>query len=30
MSFTRNAKPVMNFIKVETLGREIGDNGNKD
>lgn len=29
MSFTRNAKPVMNFIKNETLGRNIGDNGQK-
>jgi len=29
MSFTRNAKPVMNFIKNETLGRNIGDNGKK-
>lgn len=29
MSFTRNAKPVMNFIKNETLGRSIGDNGQK-
>ena len=27
MSFTRNAKPIMNFIKNETLGRSIGDNG---
>jgi hypothetical protein len=29
MSFTRNAKPIMNFIKNETLGRNIGDNGEK-
>ena len=29
MSFTRNAKPLMNFIKNETLGRSIGDNGEK-
>ena len=27
MSFTRNAKPIMNFIKNETLGRNVGDNG---
>lgn len=27
MAFTRNAKPIMNFIKNETLGRDIGDNG---
>ena len=27
MAFTRNAKPIMNFIKNETLGRSIGDNG---
>ena len=29
MSFTRNAKPIMNYIKNETLGRSIGDNGEK-
>jgi len=27
---TRNSKPIFNYIKLNTLGREIGDNGKEE